>query len=379
MTEERKHALLGGSNAHRWLKCPASARLEELFPEETSEYAEEGTMAHNVADSKIKTRLDVSDVALQGSDDEMEEATDAYVDYVLDLFLKVKKTTKDAKLLTEVKIDFSKYVPASFGTSDVVIIADGTMYVIDLKYGKGVPVSAYENPQTMLYALGALEEFAFLYDIQDVVMIIHQPRLDNITEFEMSAADLIRWGTGIQGQAELAYSGKGDAVPGEHCQFCKAKAVCQARYANLATVQDKIKDVKLMTTEEIMAVYPHLDQVEKFIKDLKNYMLDQATKGFKWPGLKLVEGRSIRQYSDDLEVSRVLINAGFDEALLYNRKLIGITDMTKLVGNAKFKELLEDSGLVVKPEGKPVLVDETDKREEINVFENLIEEFKEVV
>lgn len=374
MIEQRKHAILSASSAHRWTRCPASARLEELFMDEDTEFSKEGNIAHGYAEKILNNIYDILDQQIP--DQEMELAVLDYTAYVTKLFTETKEKCNLAFKAHEVRLNFSEIVPEGFGTADTIIIADGTMHVIDFKYGKGVKVDAYENEQMLLYSLGAYSKYDMLYDIETVKMHIIQPRLDNYSTYEITILDLINWGDNLRSKAILAFNGDGDAIPGDHCQFCRARHLCKARANHLDLIKQEGKDVKLLSEEDIMRIYPHLDTVEKFIKDLKTHMLNKALDGYKWPGLKLVEGRSNRTYSDEIAVTNKLKSVGFQEAEFSTREMIGIPDMTKLLGKAKFKELLEDDGLIAKPVGKPTLVSETDKRPEYNVKDNLLAEFE---
>lgn len=375
--EEREHALLSASSAFRWTACPASARLEDLFPDEQSEFAKEGALAHDFAEKVLAGTFNVLETPWP--DSEMEQNVFEYVNYVNKIYEEALKTSKVSPLKEhEVKLDYSKYVIEGFGTADTVIIADGTLHVIDFKYGKGVPVSAYENKQIMLYGVGAYLKYEFLYDIEKVRMHIVQPRLDSFTDYELSVEELLQFADELKGQADLAYSGKGDAIPGDHCQFCRARNLCRARGEKIMELKEIGKDLKLMTDEEIMKIYPHLDTVEKMVKDIKTYMLDQALAGKKWPGLKVVEGKSNRAYADELSVEKALINAGFKEAEFTTRKLFGITEMTKFLGKKQFESLLEKQGLIIKPQGKPTLASVDDKRPEYE-SENPFEVIEEAI
>jgi hypothetical protein len=376
MEQERQHAILAASSAHRWTKCPASARLEELFMDEDTEYSKEGTVAHGFAERVLNGIFNILDTPFPNQ--EMESAVLEYTSYVTKLYEKMKTTCKFAFKAHEVKLDFSEVVPEGFGTADTIIISDGTMHVFDFKYGKGVPVYADENKQMMLYAYGAYMCYEMLYDIDKIQMHIVQPRIDNFSVNEITVLDLIAWAKDLKEQAELAFSGAGDTIPGEHCQFCRARALCRVRAEYLALLVDEGKNFKLMSDEELINIYPYLDTVEKLVKDIKGYMLNEALNGKKWPGLKLVEGRSVRTYADELIVLKTLKKAGFKEAELTTRKILGITDMTKLISKPKFKELLEDQGLVIKPVGKPTLASVDDKRPEYNEHENLLAQFEDL-
>jgi hypothetical protein len=374
---EKQHALLSASSAGRWTKCPASARLEELFVNEDTEYSKEGTIAHSFAEKIINGGFDVlADITFPNS--EMEQAVLDYVGYVNNLFNDVKAICKFAVKEHEVKLDFSEYVLDGFGTADTVIIADGSVHVIDFKYGKGVPVDAFENTQLMLYGIGAYLKYDMLYDIEKIELHIVQPRLNSFTSYQVLVDDLLKFGEEIKVKADIAYSGNGDAIPGDHCQFCRARHICKARANHFESLVKVGQEFKLMTDEEILAIYPLLDTTEKFIKDVKQYMLDEAIKGKKWPGLKLVEGRSNRQYSDEIAVVETLKQAGYQEAEFTTRKVFGITEMTKFLGKKNFENLLEKEGLIVKPVGKPTLAPITDKRPEFNTQNEILNEFEDL-
>lgn len=371
------HAWLSASGAKRWMSCPPSVRLEEQFPEKSSTYAEEGTFAHAFAEQILRynageitkkaftTRIN----KLKQNEFYSKELEDYIVDYtqqVWEIFNEAKAICPDAQALFEQRLDFSNYVPDGFGTGDVVIIADGLVQVIDLKYGKGIGVSAENNPQLRLYAVGAYLEHSFLYDIRRVRMTIIQPRLDNVSTEELTADELIAWAENdVRPKALLAIAGDGDFCVGDHCQFCKARAVCRARADyNQELAKLDFADPELLTDDEIGEVLARAVQLQKWVADVQGYAFDEALKGKKFNGWKLVEGRSNRKYTDEDDAGAALLLAGYPKEDIYNSKLKGITDMEKLLGKQKFGELLKD--LVIKPEGKPVLVPETDKRKEIN-------------
>lgn len=374
------HAKLSASGAKRWLLCHPSVRLEEEFLEETSSYAEEGTAAHALAELKLRLALgeltkmqykkQLEEFKKEHStyyNEEMEEATTTYVEAVMELYEEAKSSCSDAMIMLEQRVDFSKWVPEGFGTSDVVIIADNIMHITDLKYGRGVKVSAEDNPQLKLYALGAFNEYAMLYDIGQVKMTIIQPRLDHISTSELVIEDLIEWGdTYVKPRALLAYNGEGEFAPGEEtCRFCKAKHVCKARAAQqLDLMKYELQSPDIFTDDEIAELLTKVVPFVEWAKGIADYAYKQATeKDVKFKGWKLVEGRSTRRYKDTLEVAKVLKAAGYDEALIYEKNLLSITAMEKAIGKKQFKELLADH--VIKPEGKPILTSESDKRPEI--------------
>ena len=387
MEEERKHAILSASSAHRWLVCTPSAQLEEEFPEEESEYAKEGTVAHSLADLRLRKKLKVITAKEYNQlfkeeieptryyNQEMDEAVNLYVDYIL----KIKKKHKGCVVVTEEKIDFSKYVPEGFGTADAVLVYGDTVEVIDLKYGKGVKVSAVDNPQIRLYALGTVESLGMLYDFQKVKMTIFQPRIDGgVSTEEMLVEELEGWGKSIKEKAQTAHRGEGEFVAGDHCGLCKARHVCKKRseYA-LELMKNDFSNLDLVTDEQIEGWLPLIDNTVSFLNDVKEYALSKALTGKKWAGFKVVEGKSNRKYIDQDEVQKRLVSAGYEEALITERRLLSITAMEKAIGKKEFKEQLAD--LVVKPKGKPTLVPESDKRPEYTdetEFEILEEEMK---
>ena len=363
-----KHALLSASSSHRWMNCPPSARLCESYTDTGSSFAAEGSAAHLLCECRLKQALglpmeDVADT-LDYYDAEMEEAACAYRDYILELLVRAKENCSDSRLFIEQKLDFSNYAEGGFGTSDACIVSDGTMYVIDMKYGKGVSVSAERNPQMMLYALGLLNEFGFLYSIEAVTMVIFQPRLSNISEYTTSTADLLDWAENeLKPAAELAFKGLGEYHCGSWCQFCKAKYDCRERAeANLALAKYEFARPPLLTDGEVSTILAKADEFAAWIADIKDYAFRQALDGKQWEGFKLVAGRSVRKYADEAAVAEAVTAAGHDP---YERKLLSITEMTKLLGKAKFEELL--GGLIVKPAGKPALVPASDKRPAITV------------
>lgn len=370
-----KHALLSASSAYRWLACPPSALLSAKYEDTSSSYAQEGTAAHALVEYKVLKALgrkaDDPTENLDYFNEEMDEATDAYAGYVLEQVAEAKKATTDPIVLVEQRVDFSTYVPDGFGTADALIIADDKLSITDLKYGRGVLVEADHNPQLMCYALGAYEMFSALYDIETVSMTIFQPRRDNVSVFEMKASDLLDWAENtLKPKAELAAEGKGDFTAGEHCRFCKAKADCRARAeANLALARYDFALPPTLTDADIEAILPLLDELTSWAEDIKAYALTRAVAGKEWHGYKLVAGRSNRKYVNEDAVAKKVSDAGFNP---YEEKLLGITAMTKLLGKNRFEELL--SSLIEKPQGKPTLVPESDKRPAMNSAK---EDFKE--
>lgn len=369
------HAILSASASHRWLNCPPSVRLTEDMPDVTLEFALEGSDAHELCAYLIekalgrKVRDPTKDLSFYN--EEMQNCAEEYRNYVMEQVEKAKGYSRDPTVLVEQRLDFSKWVPEGFGTGDCLIVADGLLQVIDYKHGLGVLVDADHNPQMMCYALGALEMFVGLYDFDKVTMTIFQPRKNHISTFEIDKVELLDWAENeLSPKAELAFKGEGEMTSGKHCQFCKLKNVCRKRAEdNLALAKMEFANPATLDYEDIAEILPKLDLLVSWANDVKAYALKEATEGYNIPGYKLVEGRSVRKFSDEVAVSQAVIEAGFDP---YEKKLLTITAMTKLLGKKNFNDLL--GGLIVKPSGKPTLVPLDDSRQEMNLATN---EFKE--
>lgn len=381
-----EHAILSASSSHRWLNCPPSVKLEEGFPNKTSSYAAEGTLAHELGEITLKHGLKQISFKLFNSKvreieknklftADMPDYVLVYVDTCLEKFSEAKAKTPDAIFKIEQKLDFSEWVPKGFGTGDFVTIADGTMEICDLKYGKGVPVSAKNNPQMRLYALGAISEFSFLYDIENVKMTIIQPRLDSISTDEISTKDLLGWAEKVlKPTAELAFKGEGEFKAGEHCGFCRAKTECKARAdMNMEIAKYEFRSTDTLSEKDIADILGKVDEFVKWAKDVQGYALEQALQGTQYKGWKVVEGRSNRKYTDTGKVADVLLANEYTEDKIYKPKeLQGLTNMEKLVGKKKLNNLIGD--LIEKPQGKPVLVPEKDKRPVFNSAKSDFEE-----
>ena len=370
---QRAHAILSASASFRWLNCTPSAKLNAEIPDITTEYAKEGTDAHELAEYKVNQLLGIkADNPTENLDyynQEMEDCTDSYAQYISEQMSQYSSPV----VMVEQRLDFSRYVPGGFGTGDCIIVADDVLTVIDFKYGKGVAVEAEYNPQMMLYALGALEMFSILYDINEVKMVIFQPRIENISEFSMPVSDLMNWAENeLRPKAELAAKGEGEFCAGEHCRFCKVKATCRKRAEyNLAIAKYDFAPPDMLEDSEIEMILERADALTAWAADVKEYALSEALKGRKWNGYKVVEGRSNRKYTNEKMAAAVVKKAGKDP---YSEpKILGITEMTKLLGGRKkFDELL--SKYVCKPQGKPTLVPESDKRKEWSSAENDFQE-----
>lgn len=368
------HALLSPSASHRWLHCTAAPRLEEGIKDEGSDYAAEGTLAHAYCAMKLKNFLglptdgekeEIAALQEKYGTGEMAEYTDTYATIVLEKYNAARAATPDAQLLVETRLDFSDYVPEAFGTADAIIIADGTMEVIDFKYGKGVKVSAVENPQMMIYALGAYARFAFEYRIDNLRATIVQPRIDNLSEYEITVEELTAWAANVLAPAaEKAYKGEGPQTPGAWCQFCKVKNQCRA-------LANKCKEVvavdpKLITPEELAKdVLPMVPIVKTWISGVEDFALAQALSGVQLPGWKIVEGRSVRKITDTDSVAAVLTKNGYKQNDIFKPvELRTITDLEKLVGKKQFAAMCGE--WINKPQGKPTLAPEGDKRKAID-------------
>ncbi len=362
MSTGAKHSLLSPSSSHRWIGCPPSARLTENYQDVRSGYAAEGTQAHSVAESKLRYWLGQSKVPCKCGDMEMDGHTDDYIAFVAEQLAGLA----DPKIYVEQKVDCSRWIPECFGTCDVLIVSDGVLHVVDLKYGRGVKIDAEGNDQLRIYVLGALEMFGFLYTIHTVRMSIFQPRLANCATWEVSCEDIERWAEEVlKPAAELAWYGNGDYKAGDHCQFCKAKAECRERAkVNMALAAYDFTESVLLENDEIASILGKIDELVAWASDVKDFALAQALKGVRFDGWKVVAGKSNRRYKDEAAVAKAVQEIGLDP---YEHKVLGITAMTTLLGKKRFEKTI--GGLIEKPAGKPVLVPVADKRQEININE----------
>ena len=362
-----KHAFLSASASHRWLNCPPSAKLCESLPDQTSSFAQEGTDCHELCAYLVEKAIgkDVKNPTenLTYYNAEMQNCAEEYCSYVLEQLEEAKKYCADPMVFIEQRLDFSRWVENGFGTGDCLILADQVLQIIDYKHGLGVLVESDHNSQMMCYALGALEAFDGIYDIDRVTMTIFQPRRDNISTWSCTKEELLKWADEVLAPtAALAYEGKGEFKAGEHCQFCKVKANCRKRAEfNLELAQYDFAMPDTLDEMEIAAILEKVDQLIAWGNDIKDYALVQAQAGTHFDGWKIVEGRSNRKFTDEAAVATAVTEAGFDP---YEKKLLGITAMSSLLGKKQFDELL--GGLVYKPPGKPALVPESDKRPAMN-------------
>ena len=377
------HAVLSASGSKRWLSCPPSARLEQRFPDKAGEAAREGTHAHALAEAHLRHWLgelcDEDAEALLGSlrdnplyTKEMGEHVEEYVDLCIEKINEAHGTA-----LVEERLDFSRWVKHGFGTGDMVILGDGVLEIVDLKYGKGVPVPAEGNPQMQLYALGAIEQYGCIYDFDHVRMSIFQPRNGGLSTHLISVDDLLAWGEEIKPIAELAYAGKGEFQAGEHCRFCKAAPQCKtlSEY-NMELAKLEFQDADLLTDEEVSLVLSRVDGLVRYAEKIKVFALNEALKGHKWPGYKVVEGRSNRRITDEVKASKLLRKAGYSDDVIYKPlKMQGITELEKALTKKKFTTIL--GSVVEKPPGKPTLVPEEDERLEYDSAKNEFEVMEE--
>ncbi len=359
-----EHAFLSASSAYRWLNCTLSPTLESGIPDTLSGYAEEGVLAHEIAETMLKRSIgDISEEEFKRVIKELKEhesfyegmleEVKIYTDYCL---------SKDGKIYIEYPLDLSVYVPEGFGTADCVIVYNHQIEVVDLKFGKGVEVSPKDNPQLMLYGLGALEAFDYIYDIEEVIMSVAQIRLHDVESYTMKAEDLRKWGEEVvKPKAQLAFAGKGKTKAGEWCVFCKARDRCKTRSQYLLESYEKYKENEELKPEEIAEILEKAKDIKTWLSDVEKYALDLALKGTDIPGFKVVEGRSNRLIVDPDALAKVLINLGYNEQEIFELK--SITALEKLLGKKKFAEISQK--YITKPEGKPTLAKMSDKRQEL--------------
>ncbi len=368
----RAHAVLSASAADRWMHCPPSARLAEQYPHTSSSYADEGTRAHEIAEQCLRAfKNGMSEPVYEGDDLRIWEELQPYFNWIVETYNEYKDKSPDTLMLLETRVDFSNVVPDGFGTGDVIIISGTTLHIIDLKFGKGVPVEAALNPQLMLYALGALNLFEDLYDINLVRMTINQPRLDHISTSFASAAEIRHWGDHkVAPVAKLAYEGKGEFACGDWCRWCPVKNCKHRATVNQKLIEDHL-DPAVLSKKDLSTILQQLDQVKSWMDTLKTYAADKILSGEQIPGWKLVEGRSVRKYIDEDKVAAKLKSEGYAEATIYEKVLLGVTKMEKAIGKKLFADLLGD--LIVKPAGAPTLAPESDKRKPYNQQKQLID------
>lgn len=375
------HARLSASGAHRWLECPGSVKLEDLYDNVSSTYAAEGTYAHELAEYMLKNKtreLPAYADKSQYYSTELVEYVNKHVDLVEAEYNQLKRDDKNTQLIVESVVEFSDVVPEGFGTADILIISDKVLKVIDLKYGKGVQVDANNNYQLRLYAYGALKGYGFLNDFEAVEMIISQPRLDWVSGEVISPEELTKWAKEyVKPRAKEAYEGVEIFNPGEkQCRFCKARQSCKARATHMIELVNKyhFDDARLLSKDDIEYILDNAQEIEKWITDIKEYAFNAINDGEDIPGYKLVEGRSTRKIKDPINAANVLRLAGYSDDDFIESKLVGITKLEKLLGKKEFENLLGNE--IIKPEGKPVLAKEDDKRPSIT--KKSVDDFKNI-
>lgn len=367
------HALLSASSAHRWINCTKSVQFERDFPDTASDYAAEGTLAHHIAELKLRRKYEglstrafnkemkaIKENALY--QEEMQRHTDFYVELIDGL---VMGYDSPPHIGIEIRVDYSHIAPEGFGTADCILLYGDALTVIDFKYGKGVPVNAVDNMQMALYALGAAEQYGAFYPVNGVTAIVVQPRLDSVSEWHTDMRQLHALAADIIApRAQLAYKGEGEFSAGEHCRFCRARQVCRARAAyNLDLESYKREDPNYLSNSEIGDILGRGALLKKWVEDIEDYALTACLNGEEIPGWKAVHGRSLRKFIDVDAAISTLIEAGYDEALFYTRKPNTLTEIEKTLGKKDFEEKLSD--YIEKPPGKPTLAPDTDKREAI--------------
>ncbi len=387
---QRAHAVLSASSATRWLNCTPSARLAEDAPRTDTVHTLEGTLAHEFAEVTLNYLLErvsyhdfdkrVGEISQEcghkGFDTKaMGEHVTAYARYVLEKYNEAKKLDPAAVIIVEQRVDFSEYVPEGFGSADAIIVANGTAYVFDLKYGAGVRVSAKANSQLKLYGLGAYLLLNLVYDINTVQLVVVQPLMDSISEDTVSVDDLLDWAQNtVKPKAAEAWTGEGEQVPGDWCQFCPVRTRCKALADEAQAIAAKdFTEPKLIDDAELLDLYAKADRLVKYLNSIGDYMLQQALSGKRWEGYKLVEGRSVRSIADELRAYELLQSEGFQREDFTNTKIKGLGDLEKLVGKKRLEEVLGEC--IVKPAGKPTLAPESDKRPELNSVDRAAKDF----
>jgi hypothetical protein len=365
------HAKLSASGSDRWMNCPPSIAFESQFPEPAAtSYSGRGTLGHCILANKICAYLglkvqELPEELLQYDSPELREQVEIAFQFLIELIKKVRAETNSPTIAVEQRVDFSKWVPEGFGTADLLIIADGTARVIDLKLGQ-IRVVAHGNSQLKLYSVGVLNTFGSLYEIDQIEMIILQPPLNNISRETLTTTELLAWAKNeLAPKAKLAWAGEGEFAAGDHCRWCRGKAQCPTRNeSNLALARHDFAEPASMSDSDIAEVLGKAQQLHAWVRDLEEFAYSQAIAGRKWPGFKLVEARSSRKFTDVTAAAQVLIDAGISNDDLFERNLRSLTGLESKLGKNKFAQLLGD--LVVKTPGKPTLVPVTDKRSEFH-------------
>jgi len=380
MGEASAHAVLSPSAAKRWMACTPSARFEQQFPNVETIFAKEGTLAHAIGEDLLKHRLKIlgpeqlqNCMILHKLDplytEEMLTHAEQYADYCM------STVQPDSHVAVETRLDITQYIPEGFGTGDFMSVtpSERKLSFRDLKYGKGVAVSAVDNTQLKIYALGALNWYGWLYEIDTVSVGIYQPRINNNSEWEIAVPELLKWAeTELAPKAELAFKGEGEYVPGEHCKFCRARVRCQALADhNLDLFKHELKSHDQLSDAALLEIVKKSSLLTSWAKDIEEYVLSEAVKGKKWEGMKLVEGKSNRVFVSEAMTEQKLLTAGYAE-IYTPKELLGVTKLKSTLGAKVFKELVEPD--LRKPPGKPTLVPADDPRPD---YDNAIAVFKD--
>lgn len=373
------HALLSPSSAHRWLNCPLAPRLEATLPEKPSEYAREGTVAHSVCEITAKKKFKKVKAAEYNRvikklktdavwDDEMLHTAETYVEHLTELAMEF---ANEPYIAFEVKVDISDYVPEAFGRCDCVMFGGDTLIITDYKHGKGVPVSPDENPQLMLYALGALKLYKPLFGValKKVAVYIDQPRIGAYDGWTCTVDELLAWGESVKPKAQMAFMGFGEYHAGDWCRFCRANGICKAQAEQQIGAFDDFSaavgnPTALLSPSEMGEVLKRGETLVSWYETVREKALESLLNGEKIPGYKVVEGRSTRCWTDQDKALDKLQESGVDRAVIYDSVPKTLTQLEKLLGTARFKELVGE--FVTKPQGKPTLALETDSRKEFN-------------
>lgn len=363
------HARFSPSSSERLIRCPPSLRLSEEcgIKDEGSVYAQEGTEAHSLCEYLLHEALGIKTKdprpGMEYYDQEMQECAEGYRDAVLEIYEKLKKSG-DVSICVEQRVDFSRFVKGGFGTSDCVIIGEGHLYVVDFKYGRGVPVDATDNSQLKCYALGAYEIFSPLYDFDEIHLVIYQPRISNYSEWSLTPEALLSWAESVLSPAaDLAFRGGGEYSCGPWCRFCRAKPICRKRAEeNLKLAQYDFARPDTLEEDEINLILSKIEDLINWANDIKDYALSEALRGKPWDDWKVVEGRANRKYTDENRVAQTVTAAGFDP---YEKKILSVSALEKKLGKKRFQELI--GSFVTRPQGSPTLVPRTDKRPEFNI------------
>lgn len=383
----KDHAHLSPSSAKRWLTCAPSAALEARLPDRSSKYADEGTFAHWFS-IDVLIAYQVGKITKQQYEIEMRvaksrkyyslslhEYCDEFRSYVILQYNKCLAVDPNAMIFLETKIDLTEFIPEGFGTADIIIVYSGGIVLIDLKYGKGVPVDCEENEQLMVYGLGALKRFDFLFDINFIELHIYQPRIGNISSWALSATSLLKWAEEVLKPGAMnAHLGRGEFVAGDHCQFCLARPTCAANFDYAMNTYDPKNVPGIITPEQVAEVLRKEDNIKGWLNAITEFALKQALEvGTKWPGYKLVEGTSRREIKNEDEAAKILQEKGYQRSDYIRTSLIPMGEIEKLVGKKTFLILFKD--VLHKPKGKPALVPVSDKRP---ALDNAADVFKDI-